>query len=168
MKTFKGLEITPEVAVELEKVVRLEHENQDLIRKLIVLIRENMGQKRDNTCLRAVIKRQAARIEGFKKICGRLHWKACVIALLICSPAAAETFTRYGDQTVRSDGVTFQTHGDTTTGSDGSEYTRIGGTTYSSSGKSYKTNDDAIYKSGADYDTPKVIRRYGSVTEVEE
>jgi hypothetical protein len=58
-----------------DKISKLDDENKELIRKMISLIRENMSHKRENNCLRAIIKRQAARIDGFKPLFWRIYWK---------------------------------------------------------------------------------------------
>jgi hypothetical protein len=57
------------------EIKKLDDENKELIRKLIVLIRENMAQKRDVLTLRAIVKKQASRIGEFKPLFWRVYWK---------------------------------------------------------------------------------------------
>jgi hypothetical protein len=138
-----------------QQTKKLDDENKAFISKLIVLIRENMNQKRDVLTLRTIVKKQASSIDKFKRVFGRVYWKTCVI-LLLCSPVMAESYTysQIGSTTYRSDGVSFSRIGSTTYGSDGSSYSRIGSTTYGSDGTSYSRIGSTTYTSdGRSYST---------------
>jgi len=71
MKTFKDQPITPEVAAELEKVVRLEHENTVLLQKLIMEIKDHAQEKRNVACLQRLIKNRPV----FKHLFWKLWWR---------------------------------------------------------------------------------------------
>jgi hypothetical protein len=71
MTTFKNQPITPEVAAELEKVVRLEHENTVLLQKLIMEIHGHGQEKLNVACLKRIISNRPS----YKHLFWRLWWK---------------------------------------------------------------------------------------------
>jgi hypothetical protein len=52
---------------------KLEKENKELLRKLILEMRDNINYKMDITCLKSIIQRQTQ--YNFKRIFGNLYWK---------------------------------------------------------------------------------------------
>lgn len=80
--TFKGKEITPEVAEEInrvsnleDKVGKLDDENKKLISMCVH--RTMLINEREKTIesLKDIIRTQSVAIEKFKHIFGRLYWK---------------------------------------------------------------------------------------------
>lgn len=80
--TFKGKEITPEVAEEInrvsnleDKVGKLDDENKKLITICVNSTMTIRVHEKNIEVLRNIIRTQSAAIEKFKHLFGRLYWK---------------------------------------------------------------------------------------------